>query len=323
MNYLISAANSDIAISMARILKQEKNDTNIIGVAPDGIYPALNYFDKVEVIPYAADVNYFNKLLFYIQSYKINVFIPVSEAELSFFLNNRDLFSTQLDVKILINNPYILKNCLDKYETYKWLSSNNINIPETSLLKDQYHGSFPAIIKQRKGAGSKKIVTPKTNDLYMALKKEYEIYGLENDFIVQKCIGNAHSEFTCAIWRYNNVFRHISLRRKLSGGTTSEAKVEDNEKINGLLCSVSNAIKGDFFLNVQLRLEAETPFIFEINPRFSSTIMMRHKFGFKDFLWSIDWLENGHLSKYIPPAINSLAFKVTNELILNSSVSEI
>ena len=109
MNYLISAANSDIAISMARILKQEKNDTNIIGVAPDGIYPALNYFDKVEVIPYAADVNYFNKLLFYIQSYKINVFIPVSEAELSFFLNNRDLFSTQLDVKILINNPYMPK----------------------------------------------------------------------------------------------------------------------------------------------------------------------------------------------------------------------
>lgn len=319
MNYLISAANSDIAISMVRILKQEKKDANIIGVAPDGMYPAINYFDKVELIPYAGSENYFNVLLSYIQKYQISVFIPVSEAELSFFINNIDLISEQFDVKVLINNAYILKCCLDKYETYKWLSSNEINVPETCLLINKYQGDFPAIIKQRKGAGSKHIVISKTNDLYLALKKEYQLYNIHNDFIVQKCVGDINNEYTCAIWRYNSVFRHVSLKRKLSGGTTSEAVVIDDSKINELLSKIASVINGDFFLNVQLRLEKGVPFVFEINPRFSSTIMMRHKFGFKDFIWSLDWLEKSHISKYVPPIVNSQAFKVSNELIFIAS----
>lgn len=317
MNYLISAANSDIAISMARILKHEKKDSNIIGIAPDDVYPAINYFDKVELIPFASDESYFNTLLSYIYKYKIDVFIPVSESELSFFSDNINLISSQLNIKVLINDSYVLKQCLDKYKTYKWLSDNNVSVPETCILKNQYDGDFPVIIKQRKSAGSKNIVIAKTKDLYFSFKKEQEIYNLQNDFVVQKCIGNINSEYTCAIWRYNNIFRHISLKRKLSGGATSEAIVVDNPKINELLFKISNIIKGDFFLNVQLRLEEGIPYVFEINPRFSSTVMMRHKFGFKDFIWSLDWLEKNHTSTYVPPLVNLRAYKVTNELIIS------
>lgn len=41
-------------------------------------------------------------------------------------------------------------------------------------------------------------------------------------------------------------------------------------------------------MNVQLRLTDHGPRVFEINPRFSSTVLMRHRLGFSDVLWAID-----------------------------------
>ena len=41
-------------------------------------------------------------------------------------------------------------------------------------------------------------------------------------------------------------------------------------------------------INVQLRIQENIPKIFEINPRFSSTVLFRHLFGFEDLIWSIE-----------------------------------
>ena len=40
-------------------------------------------------------------------------------------------------------------------------------------------------------------------------------------------------------------------------------------------------------MNIQLRLTADGPRIFEINPRFSSTVYMRNLIGFSDVIWSV------------------------------------
>ena len=45
-------------------------------------------------------------------------------------------------------------------------------------------------------------------------------------------------------------------------------------------------------MNVQLRLTNEGPRIFEINPRFSSTVLMRHLIGFQDLIWTINDILN-------------------------------
>jgi carbamoyl-phosphate synthase large subunit len=41
-------------------------------------------------------------------------------------------------------------------------------------------------------------------------------------------------------------------------------------------------------INIQLRMTGNLPKIFEINPRFSSTVLYRHLFGFEDLIWSIE-----------------------------------
>ena len=42
--------------------------------------------------------------------------------------------------------------------------------------------------------------------------------------------------------------------------------------------------------------------VFEINPRFSSTVGMRHKVGFSDLIWSI---QETVLGESLPPCSNS------------------
>ncbi len=44
-------------------------------------------------------------------------------------------------------------------------------------------------------------------------------------------------------------------------------------------------------MNVQLRLTDKGPRVFEINPRFSSTVLMRHRLGYCDVLWAMEEVE--------------------------------
>ena len=76
--------------------------------------------------------------------------------------------------------------------------------------------------------------------------------------------------------------------RKLRGNYTAWAKVIKNSKIEKLCKKVTEEI--DFFgpANFQLILTKKGPMIFEINPRFSSTVLMRNYLGFTDLVWSIE-----------------------------------
>ena len=51
---------------------------------------------------------------------------------------------------------------------------------------------------------------------------------------------------------------------------------------------VTNTLDLRGSINIQLRFTSEGPRIFEINPRFSSTIYFRHAVGFQDLIWSVN-----------------------------------
>ena len=95
-------------------------------------------------------------------------------------------------------------------------------------------------------------------------------------------------EYTCCIFKTKNKYKHISFKRKLHGGTTKSGEVINNDNINDLLLKISNSIEIGGSINIQLRLVNGIPYIFEINPRFSSTIYFRYLFKFNDLIWSIN-----------------------------------
>jgi len=59
--------------------------------------------------------------------------------------------------------------------------------------------------------------------------------------------------------------------------------------------------------------------IFEINPRFSSTVMFRHLLGFKDLIWSINEIAGKEVGDYIPPRAGTRFYRSSQEVILQGN----
>jgi carbamoyl-phosphate synthase large subunit len=64
------------------------------------------------------------------------------------------------------------------------------------------------------------------------------------------------------------------------------------DKATSLMCQlIAQGLDLRGSMNIQLRLTDMGPRVFEINPRFSSTVLMRHRIGFSDVLWALDEAE--------------------------------
>ena len=89
----------------------------------------------------------------------------------------------------------------------------------------------------------------------------------------------------------------------------------ENNDITDLLEKL--AVKLDLVgsINVQLRITKNLPKVFEINPRFSSTVLYRHLFGFEDLIWSIEDRLGHKLSNNREHAIGRKFYKGFEEYI--------
>ena len=107
--------------------------------------------------------------------------------------------------------------------------------------------------------------------------------------IFQQILLPKSKEITCAVYRFKNKkIKIIQLIRKLKESYTCWAQVIKNSKIEKLCIRIAKNIGFYGSANFQLILTKKGPMIFEINPRFSSTVLMRNYLGFTDLLWSIE-----------------------------------
>ena len=136
------------------------------------------------------------------------------------------------------------------------------------------------------------------------------------DFIVQEYLDGNGGEYTCGLFRSKNgVIRTIIIKRKLMGGLTGYGEIIDNSEINLLLIDIANKLNLIGSINVQLRITSKGPIVFEINPRFSSTIRFRHLLGFKDLIWCIEDQLNKSISNYYSNSVGKKIYKGYNEYI--------
>jgi len=197
----------------------------------------------------------------------------------------------------------------DKYKTAEFLRENDLPYPWTRIAAAGAPPEFPCILKNRTGCGSKdvQILTDKTyND---------RVPSSEED-VFQEWIAGDGAEYTCGLFRSSaGKIRAIILRRKLRGGVTGCGVVEERAVIEDLLYALAEKLKLLGSINVQLRLREEIPYIFEINPRFSSTVRFRHKLGFTDVLWSMQDYCGKPLPDYVPAAAGIRFYKIYEDII--------
>ncbi|MED3800262.1 ATP-grasp domain-containing protein [Lysinibacillus capsici] len=281
---LITGLAGDIGRNIARILKEEWPNTKIIGIDINSDFPFSNFADIFIKGVKVAEEYFISFIEDLIEEYDIDFIIPTSEIELRYFCNNK--------IKEIRNIPLIMADFnsmeigFDKWLTVQFLKENNFDYPKT-LNSDELDNAeliksfpFPAILKEKKGAGG--------NGVYFVTNEEFNILKkLKRCFILQEYLSGNFGEYTCGLVRFDNEIKTIIFKRKLAGDKTSYAEVVQNEQINNFLINLAKSVNLNGSINIQLRLTEEGPKVFEINPRFSSTVYFRYKLGFKDVIWSI------------------------------------
>lgn len=318
MIIMISAANADVCLSMARILKSHDNykHARLVGLSPGDPWPAKFYFDEILSIPMANDPGYQAALVDIINTVKPDFFVPFSEAELAWFSENPEILK-KLNTKVIINSSDVLDVCLDKVKTAEFLKKSGVHVPETCHPSEVK--KLPVIVKPRRSAGSKNMAIIRNEEQLQGFLQENA--SRLDMYTAQELIDVEDAEFTCALLKVGGEMRSCTLRRTLQGGMTGFAKVEKYVAIDRTLEVIADSFKGDLFINVQLRVCDGVAYVFEINPRFSSTVMMRHKVGFEDFIWTLDYYAKHKSPATWQAPVGTMIFRVSDECVVKGDAA--
>jgi len=274
-NVLVTGCGGDIGIAIGRILRDLDIVEKLYGCDISCEHPGNIFFDECLPMVRADSPKYFSCLMEIITGKKIDLVIPAAEPELRGLMENNFYGRSEL---FLSANIEAMRIGFDKYATVEMLKDFGCPHLWTVEADKNKPLAYPCIWKSKTGCGSKQIkILNSYNDLLEVSEGIYQEYVPEDE-----------GEYTCGLYRSSRGdIRTIIFKRKLRGGLTGSGEVVENKNITGLLFKIAKAVDLRGSINVQLRLKDGIPYVFEINPRFSSTVMFRHKLGFKDLFWSI------------------------------------
>lgn len=282
LKFLVTGCHGDIAFSVAKIIKKNFKRSRIIGTDIHLNGSGNFIFDKVFTVPKVKNLKYLKEILKLSKS--VDLIIPSTDQEILFFSKNRKYFKN----KILINDHKIIHLLSNKIKIQKFLRKNffDCSLDISRKLSDYKNYNkipLPFFLKKISGSGNQnyKIFKNKT-DL-----KDLKFYK-KNDWVIEELLNMNTIEYTSAIIRLKNIKKVIILERRLHIlGHTMYAKTYHNLKLENKLLEIANKLNLNGSINIQFKVIKNQIKIFDINPRLSSTIMMRDLIGFKDCLWWI------------------------------------
>jgi carbamoyl-phosphate synthase large subunit len=279
---LITGCGGDIGQSIGKILKSKSEIFSlVIGADLHKDHAGKFIFDECHIVPRCDADSYQLEVSELIEKNEIDIVIPISEPELR-QMEKHQYQDDFFDKPAIMANLQSLQVGFDKKLTAEFLEYHELPFPETFLISDYHKKKYPVLIKSRDGSGSKSIHLVHNQD---ELKLYQKIYP---DFIVQEFLIDQGGEFTCGLFRSTSgEIRDIIFKRKLMGGFSGFGIREEHPMISKLLYKLATLLDLKGSINVQLRLVDGIPVIFEINPRFSSTVLFRHLMGYEDVIWSI------------------------------------
>jgi len=282
MKILLTAIGGDISQSIAKLLKHADPSVHLIGTDTNTENAGKFYVDKFLTIPFADAPSYLSTMKFIIEKYNVDCVIPINENEILKFHQHIANNEYEHSNKIIIAQTDGFQNFFDKYKTIRFLKNllPSIGLPWTTY-SDVPPKNFPCIYKPLNSSGSR--------GLKIISLKDYERYGyrLEKG-IFQELLYPSSEEYTCGVYRNKSETQIITLHRQLKGGLTGYAEVVYDEDIFNYCKIIADAIQLNGSINIQLIKTETGPKLFEINPRFSSTVIFRHYMHFTDVMWSIN-----------------------------------
>lgn len=278
---LITGIGGDIAQSVATIIAENRPEYRLVGVDINEQHAGSLFVSRCHTIPPARSPAFRASLQAIVEQEQADFVIPMTEPELSVLLA-----SWPESGKWITCGRDAVAAGVDKLETARRLAALGLPVPWTAPATEGIPTTLPCILKNRYGSGSRGVfvVHDREEAQYLASRNPEAVF--------QELLLPDDKEVTCAVYRtQDGRIVVLQLLRRLVGGFTGWAKVIEEPEIAQMCNVIAEGLNLEGSLNVQLRITKQGPRVFEINPRFSSTALMRQLMGFTDVLWALDEAE--------------------------------
>lgn len=208
-----------------------------------------------------------------------------SEIEMRRVAPHRAEIERATGSRLVLNEPDHLEAFMDKWTTVRTLRDRGFPVPDSVLATDPgavaaflTRHDLPVVLKPRHGSGS-------TNVYVVRSLRELEVlteYVVEP--LLQELLLPDVEEYTVGVYKSprSGYLGQIVFRRELGAGLTYKAEVVRDPEIEATCRNVVESFDVWGPINLQLRKTAAGVRIFEINLRFSSSVVMRSCFGFNE-----------------------------------------
>ncbi len=281
---MLSSVGGDLAQNLINCIKKMSGENWLLGSDVNPRNSGRSFVDHFIESKLVSESDYLQWLNGVFKEFKIDCYFPLSESEIKFFaeIDEKSFNTIFTDVKFIGVNKKIINIFSDKFKTQNWLESEGFQTPKIYPNIDAEGLIYPVIIKPRFGSGSRGVFKCR-NRIELS-----SVLNLVTEPIIQEYIGSDSDEFTIGLYASGDKIKIISFRRLLSNsGATSWAKHEVHDNFVEIGIKIAKKLELNGSINIQLRLHEGLPYIFEINPRFSSTVFIRSELGFNDVAWSL------------------------------------
>lgn len=265
----ITGAGGSGVIAVIQSLR-ELGYTVVAGDA--SVYSAgLGLADRGYVIPFGVDPAFETALREIIANERPDFVIPTVDEEIP--VVHRVVAREFPDVRVLTPRLAFCEAMLDKWQMFQLLSSAGISVARTWLASEAASCTYPAVVKPRVGRGSRGLAyLDSASDLAKYLA---DVRQPSDRYVVQtRALGVEYT--TSAVVTLDNTMLATVPKEVVSKvGITHVGTTRNVPAIEALCRAIRDRLDPCGPFNVQLILTADgTPIVFEINPRYSTTVAL-------------------------------------------------
>lgn len=264
---LITCAGGSGPIYLAKKLSK-KYDIFLADSNKDNVAPHLGF--PFAIIPMGHEDKYLSEVSRLIEKNKIDCIVPGADEEL---IKVARLCEQKRKILSIIPSAEFIGVCLNKKRLMGVLLEENIS--DLSYFKEIIKVQYPAIVKPVYGRGSRgvyRIDNKSQLEGYLKLyQKKFE------DIIAQPFIFGDEYTVSVIVNNLNKIIGIVSKKVIYKRGITRAAVTVENSFIEETCCSIVEKMNPQGPFNVQLIMNGGKIYIFEINPRLSTTSVLTDK----------------------------------------------